>query len=107
VDQRPQGFRSPITLSPRADPDRRWQSWRGSFDVESTKANARNRHTRGELSRTSFFEEISTSFTIPVPGSLVGQIAKLRGARFLVDDNGAIIISGEGSNRADVVIDPQ
>jgi hypothetical protein len=32
---------------------------------------------------------------------------KLRGAKFLVDQNGAIIIIGEGSNRADAVIEPQ
>jgi hypothetical protein len=43
----------------------------------------------------------------PVPESLVGRIPKLRGARFLVDDSGAIVIVGDGSNRADVVVDPQ
>jgi hypothetical protein len=34
------------------------------------------------------------------------QLPKLRGAKFLVDQNGAIIIS-ENSNRADAVIEPQ
>jgi hypothetical protein len=52
-------------------------------------------------------QEVSAISTVPVPGSVVGQIPKLRGARFLVDDNGAIIIVGEGSNRADVLIEPQ
>jgi hypothetical protein len=32
---------------------------------------------------------------------------KLRGAKFFVDQNGAIIIIGEGSNRVDAVIEPQ
>jgi hypothetical protein len=52
-------------------------------------------------------EEISDTKAVPVPESLVNQIPKLRGARFLVDENGAIIIIGEGSNRADAVIEPQ
>ena len=42
-----------------------------------------------------------------VPEPLVNQLPKLRGAKFLVDENGAIIIVGEGSNRADAVIEPQ
>ena len=52
-------------------------------------------------------EEISDITAVPVPDSLVNQIPKLRGARFIVDENGAIIIIGEGSNRADAVIEPQ
>jgi hypothetical protein len=52
-------------------------------------------------------EEIWGIRSVPVPESLVNQIPKLRGARFLVDDNGAIIIIGQGSNRADAVIEPQ
>jgi hypothetical protein len=43
----------------------------------------------------------------PVPESLVSQMPKLRGAKFLVDQNSAIIIIGEGSNRAEAVIAPQ
>jgi hypothetical protein len=35
------------------------------------------------------------------------QMPKLRGARFLAEENGAIILIGEGSNRADAVIEPQ
>jgi hypothetical protein len=52
-------------------------------------------------------EEIWGTRSVPVPESLINQIPKLRGARFLVDDNGAIIIIGQGSNRADAVIEPQ
>jgi hypothetical protein len=43
----------------------------------------------------------------PVPKSLVDQMPKLRGAKFLIDQNSAIVIIGEGSNRADAVIEPQ
>jgi len=52
-------------------------------------------------------EEISVSSSVPVPESLVGQLPKLRGAHFIVDENGAIVIFGQGSNRADAVISPQ
>jgi hypothetical protein len=52
-------------------------------------------------------DEVSNTSTVPVPESLVSQIPKLHGARFLVDQNGAIILIGEGSSRADVVIEPQ
>jgi hypothetical protein len=61
----------------------------------------------GAQSKVQLGQEVSAISTVPVPGSVVGQIPKLRGARFLVDDNGAIIIIAEGSNRADVVIEPQ
>jgi hypothetical protein len=61
----------------------------------------------GAQPKVQLGQEISAISTVPVPGSVVGQIPKLRGARFLVDDNGAIIIVAEGSNRADVVIEPQ
>ncbi len=52
-------------------------------------------------------EEISDNRSAPLPESLVNQMPKLRGAKFLVDDNGAIIIIGQGSNRAGAVIEPQ
>ena len=61
----------------------------------------------GAQPKVQLGQEVSAISTVPVPGSVVGQIPKLRGARFLVDDNGAIIIVAEGSNRADVVIEPQ
>jgi hypothetical protein len=50
---------------------------------------------------------ISDIGSAPVPESLINQVPKLRGAKFLVDQNGAIIIVGEGSNRADAVIESQ
>jgi hypothetical protein len=40
----------------------------------------------------------------PIPASLVDQMPKLRGARFSIDQDGAIIIIGEGSNRVDAVL---
>jgi len=52
-------------------------------------------------------DEISNFRSTPVPEPLVNQLPKLRGTRFLVDENGAIIIIGDGSSRADVVIEPQ
>jgi hypothetical protein len=52
-------------------------------------------------------QQISNTSIAPVPESLVTRIPKLRGARFLVDDNGAIVIVADGSNRADVVVEPQ
>ena len=61
----------------------------------------------GAQPKVQLGQEVSAISTVPIPGSVVGQIPKLRGARFLVDDNGAIIIVAEGSNRADVVIEPQ
>lgn len=58
----------------------------------------------GASQKIQLGDKISAS--APVPGSLVDQVPKLRGARFLIDQNGAIIISGEGSSRADVIIAP-
>jgi hypothetical protein len=52
-------------------------------------------------------DEITGTIALPVPESLVSQIPKLRGAKFLVDQNSAIVIIGQGSNRADAVIEPQ
>jgi len=52
-------------------------------------------------------DQISDIGSAPVPESLVNQMPKLRGAKFLVDQNSAIIIIGEGQNRADAVIEPQ
>jgi len=52
-------------------------------------------------------DEISDTPSTPLPESLVSRLPKLRGASFLVDQNGAIIIIGEGSKRAGAVIEPQ
>jgi hypothetical protein len=51
-------------------------------------------------------DKISDVTLVPVPESLVEQVPKLRGARFSIDQNGSIIIIGEGSSRADAVIAP-
>jgi hypothetical protein len=61
----------------------------------------------GAQPKVNLGQEISNTPIVPVPESLVSRIPKLRGARFLVDDNGAIVIFADGSNRADLVIDPQ
>ena len=47
---------------------------------------------------------LPNSRVAPVPEPLVERLPKLRGAKFTVDLNSAIIISGPGSNRVDVVI---
>ena len=52
-------------------------------------------------------DKVLDNRTAPVPEPLVNQLPKLRGAKFFVDQNSAIIIVGEGSNRADAVIEPQ
>jgi hypothetical protein len=43
----------------------------------------------------------------PIPDALVEQMPKLRGARFLIDRDGAIVLLGEGSNRADAIVSPR
>jgi hypothetical protein len=57
--------------------------------------------------KTLIGDKVSNTKSAPIPESLVSQMPKLRGAKFFVDQNGAIIIIGEGSNRADAVIEPQ
>ena len=52
-------------------------------------------------------EEVSDVRSAPVPESLSTQIPKLRGARFSIDDNGAIVLFAEGSNYVGAVIEPQ
>jgi hypothetical protein len=44
--------------------------------------------------------------SVPVPDTLVERLPKLRGARFSIDQNGAIIIIREGSGRADAMVAP-
>lgn len=52
-------------------------------------------------------DEIPDSAVAPVPQSLIDQLPKLRGARFSIDQDGAIIIIGEGSKRVDAVLSYQ
>lgn len=58
----------------------------------------------GALQKFHLGDEITDSTAAPIPASLVDQLPKLRGARFSIDQNGAIIIIGEGSNRVDAVL---
>jgi hypothetical protein len=58
----------------------------------------------GTLQKFHLGDEITDSTVAPIPASLVDQMPKLRGARFSIDQDGAIIIIGEGSNRVDAVL---
>ena len=58
----------------------------------------------GALQKFHVGDEITDSTAAPIPASLIDQLPKLRGARFSIDQNGAIIIIGEGSNRVDAVL---
>jgi hypothetical protein len=49
-------------------------------------------------------DAISNLTLAPVPDSLVGQLPKLRGARFTIDDDSSIALAGEGSNQVDAVL---
>ena len=42
----------------------------------------------------------------PLPDQIMEKLPKLRGARFTVDRNGAIVVVAPGTNRVDVIIDP-
>ena len=89
-------------------PARRVQISLSNDDIKLIRASIKVLPSQlGAEPKVQLGQEISAISTVPVPGSVIGQIPKLRGARFLVDDNGAIIIVAEGSNRADVVIEPQ
>jgi len=49
-------------------------------------------------------DEISSASSAPIPQELIDQLPKLRGARFSIDQDGTIVIVGEGSSHADVLI---
>jgi len=61
----------------------------------------------GTQSKIHVGDDVADPKSAPVPESLTIQIPKLRGARFSIDDNGAIVLFAEGSNRVDAVIEPQ
>jgi hypothetical protein len=42
----------------------------------------------------------------PLPEPIMDRVPKLRGARFTVDRNSAIVVVAPGANRADVIINP-
>jgi hypothetical protein len=58
----------------------------------------------GSLQKIHLGDEIKDLAVAPVSESLISQLPKLRGARFSIDQDGAIIIIGEGSNRVDAVL---
>jgi hypothetical protein len=97
-----------IAETPPPPPPRRIPINLSNDDIKLIRASIKVLPSQpGAQPKVQLGQEVSAISTVPVPGSVVGQIPKLRGARFLVDDNGAIIIIAEGSNRADVVIEPQ
>ena len=61
----------------------------------------------GAQAKIRIGEEVPDVRSAPVPESLSTQIPKLRGARFSIDDNGAIVLFAEGSNYVAAVIEPQ
>jgi hypothetical protein len=75
-------------------------------DMEVIRAFIKVPSQRGAQQKIHIGQEISDATAVRVPDSLVSQMPKLRGARFLADENGAIILIGEGSKRADAVIEP-
>jgi hypothetical protein len=81
----------------------------GNDDMKAIRASIRVLPSKpgAAQQKTHVGDKISDAKSAPIPESLVTQMPKLRGAKFFVDQNGAIIIIGEGSNRVDAVIEPQ
>jgi hypothetical protein len=92
ADARPQ--RAPIVLS-----NDEMKVIRASIKVLPPKPGAQAKIRVGE--------EMPDLRSAPVPESLAIQIPKLRGARFSIDDNGAIALFAEGNNYVGAVIEPQ
>ena len=89
-------------------PPRRIPITLGNDDMKAIRASIKVLPSKpGAQQKIRVGDKISDVRSAPVPESLVNQMPKLRGAKFFVDQNGAIIIIGEGSNRADAVIEPQ
>jgi hypothetical protein len=90
-------------------PPRRIPIELGNDDMKAIRASIRVLPSKpgAAQQKTRVGDKISDARSAPVPESLVTQMPKLRGAKFFVDQNGAIIIIGEGSNRVDAVIEPQ
>ena len=89
-------------------PPRRIPIELGNDDMKAIRASIRVLPSTGAAQqKTRVGDKISDTKSVPIPESLVTQMPKLRGAKFFVDQNGAIIIIGEGSNRVDAVIEPQ
>jgi len=90
-------------------PPRRAPIELGNDDMKAIRASIRVLPSKSsaEQPKTRVGDKISDTKSAPIPESLVSQMPKLRGAKFFVDENSAIIIIGEGSNRVDAVIEPQ
>jgi hypothetical protein len=90
-------------------PPRRAPIELGNDDLKAVRASIRVLPSKSgaEQPKTRVGDKISDTKSAPIPESLVTQMPKLRGAKFFVDQNGAIIIIGEGSSRVDAVIEPQ
>jgi len=90
-------------------PPRRIPIELGNDDMKAIRASIRVLPSKSEAAqqKTHVGDKISDTKSAPIPESLVTQMPKLRGAKFFVDQNGAIIIIGEGSNRVDAVVEPQ
>src|SRR5262249_15889200 len=90
-------------------PPRRAPIELGNDDMKAISASIRVLHSKSgaEQPKTRVGDKISDAKSAPIPESLVTQVPKLRGTKFFVDQNSAIIIMGEGSNRVDAVIEPQ
>ena len=58
----------------------------------------------GAKSSIQLGDQVLSSSSAPIPGELVDRIPKLRGARFSIDQDGTIVIFGEGSSHADALI---
>lgn len=90
-------------------PPRRTPIELGNDDMKAIRASIRVLPSKpgAAQQKTRVGDKISDAKSAPIPESLVTQMPKLRGAKFFVDQNGAIIIIGEGGNQADAVIEPQ
>jgi len=90
-------------------PPRRAPIELGNDDMKAIRASIRVLPSKSgaEQPKTRVGDKISDTKSAPIPESLVAQMPKLRGTKFFVDQNSAIIIIGEGSSRVDAVIEPQ
>ena len=81
----------------------------GNDDMKAIRASIRVLPSKSEAEqpKTRVGDKISDTKSAPIPESLVAQMPKLRGTKFFVDQNSAIIIIGEGNNRVDAIIEPQ
>jgi hypothetical protein len=80
----------------------------GNDEMKAIRASIKVLHSKSDAqAKFRVGEEAPDLRSAPVPESLTTQIPKLRGARFAIDDNGAIILFAEGSNSVGAVIEPQ